>query len=352
MTIDDLMLQRGEWLQGTGPMSDVVISSRIRLARNLANYPFRNRAGESDLAEILRTVSEAALSCRSCKDATALDLDPADPLDRQVLVERHLISRQLADAPGPRGVVVTRGETLAVMINEEDHVRLQALRSGLQLTTLWGEINTLDDELAERVEFAFDGRLGYLTACPTNLGTGIRVSVMLHLPALKLTNEIVRVARAAEELRLAIRGLYGEGTDAVGDFYQISNQTTLGKSEEEIIEEFGESIIPRVVEYERAARQALIEKRPVQLDDRIWRAFGNLRTARIISSEETLLHLSHLRLGIATGRFPKMDVKELNDLIMPTQPAHLQKRTGRTMSGEERGALRAAFLRERLHHLN
>ncbi|MCC7291449.1 MAG: protein arginine kinase [Phycisphaerales bacterium] len=352
MNIDDLMIQRGEWLKGSGPLSDVVISSRIRLARNLANYAFRPRASESDLGEVLRTVGEAAMSCATCKDASLIELDGTEEIDRQVLVERHLISRQLADAPGPRGVVVSKGETLAIMINEEDHLRMQGLRSGLQLEDLWGQISPLDDELSEHVQFAFDERLGYLTACPTNLGTGLRVSVMLHLPALKLTNEIVRVARAAEELRLAIRGLYGEGTEAVGDFYQISNQTTLGKSEEQIIEEFGTSIIPKVVQYERAAREALIEKRSAQLDDRIWRAYGSLRSARIISSEETLHHLSHLRLGIATGRFDKFDVTALNDLIMPTQPAHLQKQGGHAMDGEERGTRRAEFLRNKLSDLN
>jgi len=352
MNIHELISRRGEWLKGTGPMSDVVISSRIRLARNLSTHSFRTRADASELNEVLRTVADAALTSPSCRGAMLINLEEAEEIDRQVLVERHLISRQHADAAGPRGVVVSNGEHLAIMINEEDHVRLQALGSGLRLEQLWQETNHLDDELAERLDYAFDETLGYLTACPTNVGTGIRVSVMLHLPALQLTNEIVRVARAAEELRLAVRGLYGEGTEAVGHFYQISNQTTLGRSEKDIVEEFGHTIIPKVVEYERAARQALIDKRPVQLDDKIWRAYGSLRTARIISSEETLFHLSHLRLGIATGRFDKLDVPALNDLIMPTQPAHLQKASGRSLTGEERGAMRAEFLRKKLESLN
>lgn len=352
MSVNDLIRQRGEWLKGGGPSSEVVISSRIRLARNMANYPFRSRAGESELSEILRAISEATMATPSCRDATFIDLESADELDRQVLVERHLISRQHADATGPRGVVVSGGETLSVMINEEDHLRIQGLRSGLRLSDLWTEVNQFDDELAEHVQFAFDDTLGYLTACPTNLGTGIRVSVMLHLPALKLTNEIMKVARAAEEMRLAIRGMYGEGTEAVGDFYQISNQITLGRGEQDIVEEFGSNIIPQVVQWELLARETLIRKKPVQLDDKIWRAFGSLSTARIISSEETLFHLSFLRLGVITGRFDKIDLPTLNDLILPTQPAHLQKVAGRTLTGEERGTLRAELLRKKLAEVN
>ena len=233
MSVDDLLQQTAEWLRGEGPMSDVVISSRIRLARNLATFPFLSAASDSQRTEIYRTVVEAASASPLCTGALAVDVEQSDEIDKEVLVERHLISRQHAQGEGRRGVLVSPTETVAVMINEEDHVRMQGLRSGLQLDVVWSDINQVDDELEEALEFAYDARFGYLTACPTNVGTGIRVSVMLHLPALKMTQEIDRVVRAAQDMRLAVRGLYGEGTEAVGDFYQISNQTTLGKSEQQ-----------------------------------------------------------------------------------------------------------------------
>jgi protein arginine kinase len=235
------------------------------------------------------------------------------------------------------------------MINEEDHLRMQVLRCGLQLEPLWDEINALDDALAGAVEFAFDDRLGYLTACPTNVGTGLRVSVMMHLPALKLTGEIEKVLRAARDMRLAVRGLYGEGTDAVGDFYQFSNQITLGTAEEEIIEEFANRIIPQVVEYELAARDALSREKATQLDDKVWRAFGLLENARVIASEESMFFLSHLRMGVSMGRFSGIDVSTLNEILLQIQPAHLQKRCGSSLSGEERSIARAKLLRDRLH---
>jgi protein arginine kinase len=216
------------------------------------------------------------------------------------------------------------------------------------LETSWAEISEIDDRLSAETEFAFDPRLGYLTACPTNVGTGLRVSVMLHLPALKLTGEIEKVLRAAKDLRLAVRGLYGEGTEAIGDFYQVSNQVTLGRSETEIVEEFATRITPRIVEYERAARDALSRERSVQLDDKVWRAFGILENARAMASEESMVFLSHVRMGVSMGRFDAIDLKTLNELFLQIQPAHLQKIRGAALNGEERSVVRAEFLRRRL----
>ena len=348
MTLDDLAQLTGEWLRGVGPMSDVVISSRVRLARNLADYPFLATAGDHERAEIYRTLAERIAATPGGTDALLVDVETTDPIDRQFLVERHLISRQHAAGEGHRGVSISPSETRALMINEEDHLRIQALRSGLQLQALWEEVNEVDDALGASLPFAFDRQFGYLTACPTNVGTGIRVSVMVHLPALRLTKEVERVDRAARDLRLAVRGMYGEGTEAVGDFYQISNQTTLGITEDEILRNFGEKIIPKIVEYEWAARDSLTQHRAPQLDDKVWRAYGILCNARCMSSEETLARLSPIRMAIHLGRFDEFDIATLNEVFLHTQPAHLQKIHGGPLDGEERSVVRADYIRKRL----
>jgi len=225
---------------------------------------------------------------------------------------------------------------------------VQVLRAGLQLEEAWAEADRLDDVLQEKLEFAFSQRFGFLTACPTNLGTGLRVSVMLHLPAMKLTGEIEKVFRAAKDMHLAVRGLYGEGTEAIGDFYQISNQTTLGRSEEEILKEFSDLIIPKIMMAEVAARQVLESERPLALDDKIGRAVGVLKYARLLSSEETLFFLSHLRLGVVMKRVTGLDLAAINSLFLNTQPAHLQRMHGSELAPADRNIVRAQFVRERL----
>ena len=346
--IDDLTRQTGEWLRGEGPMCDVVISSRIRLARNLKGYPFLSRTDESQRRKIYRELSECISASPLGEDLFFADFETTPELDRQVLVERHLISRQHAEGEGARGVAVSRTERRALMVNEEDHLRIQVLRSGLQLDALWEEIREIDEGLERQVEYAYHERYGYLSACPTNVGTGLRVSVMLHLPALKLAKEIERVFRAAHDMKLAVRGIYGEGTEAVGDFYQVSNQITLGRSEEEIIDEFGKDIIPKMVEYELKVREAMAKERTYQLDDKVWRAYGLLENARTMSSEETLFLLSLLRMGVTMGRFKGIDVQTINELLLQTQPAHLQKIHHETLTGEQRAVVRAELIRTRL----
>lgn len=350
MTIDELIKRPGDWLGGGGPMGDIVISSRIRLARNVAGYPFLSKATpeqREELAELVR----AHIDARATKGQwTYIDVEGLDELDQRILVERHLISRQHAESKGDRGVSIAENGTDSVMVNEEDHLRLQVLRSGLQLDEAWQDINRLDDTLEDKVEYAFHPRYGYLTACPTNIGTGIRVSVMLHLPALKLTGELERVFRAAKDMHLAVRGLFGEGTEATGDFFQVSNQVTLGRTEEEIIDDFRHLVIPKIVEYEHQARQALVQERPAALDDRIWRSYGTLVYARTIGSEETMLHLSHLRMGINLGRIRDVDLQTVNELFLLTQPAHLQRIHGAHLNGEQRSAVRADYIRQRLGH--
>jgi protein arginine kinase len=346
--LDELARGTGAWLRGAGPLSEVVISSRVRLARNLKGFRFLAKASESERREIYRTLADRISETELGQGCFLVDIDEAAPLDRQLLVERHLISRQHAEGEGSRGVAVSLSEERALMINEEDHLRIQVLGSGLRLEEQWVEINRIDDLLERDLEYAFDPQYGYLTACPTNLGTGIRVSVMLHLPALKMTQEIERTLRAARDLRLAVRGLYGEGTDAVGDFFQISNQTTLGKSEQEIVREFSLEIIPPIVEYELKARQTLATEQAHQLDDKVYRAVGILGNARSMSTEESLFLLSHVRMGVNMGRFRDLNLSVVNELFLQTQPAHLQKVYGASLDGEARSIVRADYLRRRI----
>ncbi len=352
MTIDELVHQVGEWLRGEGPYADIVISSRIRLARNLEAFPFLSKASDSDREQIYRVLIDSVSELKIGDDTLVVDIDDADELDRQLLVERHLISRQHAEGDGTRGVAIAEDEQTAVMINEEDHLRIQGMRSGLQLAGLFEEVNRIDDQLQQRVQYAFDKRWGFLTACPTNVGTGIRVSVMLHLPALKLTGQIEQMFRAAKEMHLAVRGLYGEGTDAIGDFFQVSNQTTLGQTENDIVEHFGSEIIPKIVKFELTAREMLEKDKSTLLDDKIWRAWGTLENARTISSDESLFLLSHLRMGVNMGRCKDIDLSKLNMLFLRSQPAHLQKLEGRRLDGEERSVARARYLRNILESNN
>lgn len=349
MKLSDLTNRAGEWLRGSGPMSEVVISSRIRLARNISGFPFLTRTTRNQRQILENRIRDTILGAQISPQMLYVDLENAPEIDRNLLVERHLISRHQAAAEGARGVALTEDETVSIMVNEEDHLRIQVLRSGLQLEEAWDQINAIDDKLESKLDFSFHPRFGYLTACPTNVGTGIRVSVMLHLPALKLTGEIEKVFRAAKEMRLAVRGLYGEGTEATGDFYQVSNQTTLGKSEDEIISEFKLQVIPKIIDYEHHARRTLLNDRTVALDDKVCRALGLLRSARLLASEETLFLLSHVRMGVNLGRVKDIDLRTLNELFLLTQPAHLQKLQGRKLEGDLRRAARADYIRQKLN---
>jgi protein arginine kinase len=349
MKLSDLTTQAGEWLRGSGPMSEIVISSRIRLARNVGGVPFLSKCSRHQRHSVETKVRTTILDAAIAPQVLYVDLEDAPDIDRQLLVERHLISKPHATAEGARGVAVAENETVSIMVNEEDHLRIQVLRSGLQLEEAWDQINKIDDALESKLDFSFHPRFGYMTACPTNVGTGIRVSVMLHLPALKLTGEIDKVFRAAKDMRLAVRGLYGEGTEATGDFYQISNQTTLGKSEDDIISDFKNLVIPKIIDYEVHARKMLVQDRTVALDDKVCRALGALRSARLMASEETINLLSHVRMGVNLGRVKDLDIRTLNELFLQTQPAHLQKIQGKKMEGDIRRAARADYIRQRLN---
>lgn len=347
MNLDNLTHTSGEWLRGSGPESDIVISSRIRLARNLAAFPFTNRASAYQKAEIEAMLRERISKLELDPRLAYVNLPTLSTLDRQFLVERQLISRELASAEGPRGVALGHQETVSLMVNEEDHIRLQVMRSGFALDETWQEIDRLDDLVEQRVNYAFSEEFGYLTACPTNVGTGMRASVMMHLPALEFTRQIEKVFRALQKINLAVRGLYGEGSRASGHFYQISNQVTLGKSETTILNEI-HGVIPQIITYERQARSSWLRDNRQGLQDKIARAYGTLCSATMMTSEETMELLSFVRLGINLQLIEDLTIPTVNELFIHTQPAHLQKLMGATLDGEERNAARARYLRSRL----
>ena len=348
VNLDDMAEKSGEWLKGEGPESDIVVSSRIRLARNLTDYPFISKATDLDRSEIEKTLRKTVTEVSQRGPLAYLDVNELDDIDRQFLVERQLISREHAESEGARGVAIDAGERTSLMINEEDHLRIQVMHSGFDLAAAWDRINEIDDQLEERTAYAFHSRLGYLTACPTNVGTGMRVSVMLHLPALVITRQIEKVFRSLHKISLAVRGLYGEGSQAMGDFYQISNQITLGKSEEELVTQVGD-VVPVLIDYERRARDFLQKESHENLHDKVSRAYGILSTAQTISSEETMHLLSSIRMGVELGLLPELGMGQVNELFIQTQPAHLQKISGIELDTADRNVARATFLRR---HLN
>ena len=373
MKLTDISNDINEWFNGSGPLADIVISSRIRLARNIAGYKFLSRCSNAEKSEILKKLRDVLMSLDLGDKVSYISVDKAPTLNRHFLVERHLISRHHAFGKGPRGVVIAQREFFTAMINEEDHLRIQVLKAGCQLSQCAKQINHIDDMIEQKIDYAFSPRYGYLTACPTNLGTGIRVSVMLHLPALKMTGQIEKFFNAARDMSLAVRGLFGEGTEAASDLYQISNQVTLGISESDSVLQFENSIIPEIVEYENAARSQLLSKQPDILDDKISRAMALLQNAHLISSQEALFLLSHLRLGInmhehmgastpaieklrtlceAGGDADKahnLSIATINRLFMLTLPAHLQLNYGKPLDPTHRDALRAKIIRSALN---
>jgi protein arginine kinase len=346
--VDVFVNQPAEWLRAEGPANDIVISSRIRLARNLGGFPFLQKLGGEQQEEVIETVEDAIRKSKSVKDAYYFRYNSMTDLDRQFLLERHLISREHAGEKGEKAVAITANEVVSLMVLEEDHLRLQAFQSGFNLVETWRIVNQVDDELEKNLNYAFTINLGYLTACPTNVGTGIRASCMLHLPGLVLTKQVHKVLQALAKLNLAVRGLYGEGTQATGNFFQFSNQITLGQPEEEIIQNL-ESVIQQVIEHEKEARHYLTEKRKAKFEDQIWRALGTLKSSRVISSQEATQLLSLVQLGVHMGLISTdLTIKELNALFLLIQPAHLQKLCGKSLNSTERDIRRADLMRERL----
>jgi protein arginine kinase len=347
MTIDQMVNKSGEWLKGKGPSNDVVISSRVRLARNLTGYVFSEYIQDSMAERLIAHVRKAIEESNYLKHHLFFTHKDITTLDKEVLKERHLISGELVQSKKPLGICFTPDEIVSIMINEEDHLRMQVLQSGFNLVEALRLVEVIDAELSAELDFAFSPMLGFLTACPTNIGTGLRASCMLHLPALVMTKQINKVLQALSKMNIAVRGLYGEGTQATGNFFQFSNQTTLGRQEEQIVNDF-EKLVKQVIEHEQEARLALSNKRMNKLADQIWRSLGILRSARIISSSETNSLLSLVRLGCDLGIVKDLHKDKLNELFIISQPAHLQKIFTATLPVEERDAKRAALLRDKL----
>jgi len=346
MNLTFLKSKSVEWLQG-GPESDVVVSSRVRLARNIDGFPFVPRATERQRARIEELLHNVILSLDTQPPLEYVRLDKLEPLLRELLLERRLISPEHAEADWVRGLALDRTGQVSVMVNEEDHLRLQFMLGGFRLEEVYDRADRFDDAVADRVPLAFSDKYGYLTVCPTNVGTGLRASLMLHLPGVVMAQEMDKVVETAREAKLKLRGVYGEGTHGAGDFYQVSNHVTLGPSENEVID----SVVSagrRLVELERGARSTLYQAHPEEFQGRIKSALRLLRSASAISSQEALSFLSQVRLGVEMGLVPETSRETLNELLLLTLPAHLQTMEGRLLDSSVRNELRASYVKGRL----
>jgi protein arginine kinase len=346
-TLENLARRPSRWLDASGAHPEVVLSTRVRLARNVLGAPFTHRAREEQLQQILHSVVSAARRTTTLRDAALLRMGDLSGLDRQFLVERHLVSHDLVEGSSTRAILLGPDETASIMVNEEDHLRLQVLFSGFQLSECWRTANHLDDELDGQLDYAFSEELGYLTACPTNAGTGLRASVLIHLPALVLTKQITKVLQGVTQVGLAVRGFYGEGSEVMGNFFQVSNQTTLGQREKETAEKL-ERVTRQLIEYEEKAREVLLRDARLQIEDKIFRALGTLRFCRSIGSQETLNLSSAVRFGVALGLPDLPGLPVLNEILVFSQPAHLQRMLGRELGSTERNVARAEYVRTKL----
>ena len=348
-SIDRLLQEPVSFLACSGPEEDIAISSRIRLARNLTGRPFPAAASAESRQEVCDLVSAAAAESGAlgCPDCFTFNPGEMSEVDREILLERRLASRDFLETPEGTRLLVRSDESSSIMVNEEDQLRIQTLRPGFQLEAVWKEINELDDELGRKLDYAFDERLGFLTCCPTNVGTGMRASVMLHLPGLVMTGQIGPTIQGVNKLNLAVRGIFGEGTDNRGNLFQVSNQSTLGESESQIIERLN-MVIRQLISHEKNARQMLLERDLFSVYDLVGRSYGTLRHAYKLSSEEALKSLSGVRLGVDLGLFNSLDLKLVNTLFLAINPAHLQKMAGRELTGPERDICRASLCREKL----
>lgn len=348
MILADMLKTRSMWLGVEGPEGDVVLSSRIRLARNLKNHTFPPQAKDLELTKVVEAVLAATPKVSTFEGARIHHTKELAALDKKFLLERHLISHELASRNSPSCVLLGPGESLSLMVNEEDHIRLQLLRCGLDLYRIWKEANRIDDDLSAQLDFAFSQEWGYLTSCPTNTGTGLRASCLVHLPGLVLSDEINKVLGGLSRIGIAARGLYGEGTKVMGELFQISNAFTMGSSEAEIVDSV-ERLVRQVLAYEREARTNLLKGGKARLnEDRIFRAYGTLSQARAIHFEETLFLLSKIRMGVCMGLDLPVDRETLTELMVLTQPAHVQMIKGTDLSPAKRDEARAEMIRKAL----
>lgn len=346
--VNSLLQHPPKWLDSSGKYSDIVISSRVRLARNLRDFSFPNRASNKALNQVLEKISDCLSKVEELKGAIFLNVSNLDELDRQFLVERRLISPNFIKLDRPCGLIIGKDELVSIMINEEDHLRIQSIQSGFEITTAWQVIRRIDDALANSLEFAYSDQFGYLTACPTNTGTGMRVSVFINLSALAIAGKIDKIIQEIAPSEVAIRGFYGEGSDILGNIFQISNQLTLGRTEQSIINRI-DNMADQLIAFEQNARSDVFKENRVLLEDKVYRAIGALKYARILSSVEGVNFLSLLRLGTALNLIDSIDGKILNELLVLIQPAHLQKLDDRIINSHERDILRIKLIRKRLN---
>jgi len=351
MSIRDTVFNaRSKWMEGTGPECDVVISSRVRLARNISEYPFPHFMSEEQAEQVANAVRLAV----SQKELTGVigqlefvDLSELTQTERQILMEKHLVSLQHIESIVHRAVVIAPDESISIMVNEEDHLRIQCLLPGLQMEETWGLADSIDDLLEQTLSYSFCEKRGYLTSCPTNVGTGLRASVMLHLPGLVMTKQVVKIVHAISQLGLAVRGYYGEGTEAYGNLFQVSNQVTMGQNEEEIIKNL-QDVTKQVVSRERSTREGLLKDNRLFLENKVYRAYGTMKFARMMNSREALQLISDIRMGVEMGILEGLNYDKINELIILTRPAFLVKRAGRDLSEQERDSFRAEIIRQTL----
>lgn len=338
-----------EWMSRSGNESDIVISTRVRIARNLVHQPFPMLATNQQSEEVLQLLQDV-LKDERLQSYGALHpvlLSELEDLDKRILVEKHLISPNLAGESRKGAVFISEDESLSIMVNEEDHLRIQCLYPGFQVQEAWERASGVDDIFETHVDYAFDANRGYLTSCPTNVGTGLRASVMMHLPALAITQQINRILSAVSQVGLTVRGIYGEGSEAMGNLFQISNQITLGQSESEIIENLV-GVVMQIIEHEKNARAKLMAESRLRVTDRVMRSYGILSHAAIIDSKEAAQRLSDVRLGVDVGLIDDVSAEVLNELNVMTQPGFLQKLFGENLSPAERDMYRAKLIREKV----
>ena len=344
---DEMAKTPAAWLSSAGKESLVVLSTRVRLARNIAGCRFPESADIDTKKRVISYVDSVVTRSKMMAEGMYIKATDIDNLDKDFLIERHLISPVFLNGDLDKALYISSDEQVSVMVNEEDHLRVQALSAGLNPRGSYELAIKFENEISKYLEYNYDPDFGYLTSCPTNAGTGMRTSVLIHLPGLVLTREIDKVISHITHTGLIVRGFYGEGSDVLGNLFQISNQTTLGISEEEILQQI-EQVTYDIIEKEKSARKRLIEETSEIIEDKIWRAYGILKNARVLTSEEVMNLLSAVRLGHATEMLDFLDVSLINDILLLSQPAHLQKYYGSEMDNNRRDFVRAQMVRDKL----
>lgn len=335
------------WMQGNGPHNDIILSSRMRLARNIADIPFPSELDAERAKTVIGMVKDSISKAEAPLKFKDYIMKELPSIERQSLVERHLISPGLSKNSTSGAALISSDDVVSIMVNEEDHIRIQTILPGLQIKKSWEMASNIDDLLEQNLEYAYNENWGYLTSCPTNVGTGMRASVMVHLPALNITGNMNKILQTVAHIGLTIRGLYGEGTEMVGNIFQISNQITLGRAEEEIVENLT-AVTRQIIDKEKEARKVLLESNRIQIEDKIWRSWGVMKNARVMNSQECMKLLSDVRLGVDVGIIENIPTQLLNEIMIETQSASIQKQSGKELSARERDIIRAEMVRSKL----